>query len=268
MGGGRWCDSTAGVNRWQKSEEKGGVLIGHYQEKQVPRLLASLGRGPVGTSSASWCARRAARPRAQSSRSTRWLPVAAPGVRRRGSRACDHAAPGWKTPAPTANADTVPTRTTPASSTAPSIPSPLPPPLAPAASRLAGAVRSWWCRSAGAASSTPLGSPPPQPPPPSALSYGRRFLLPYSSSLSSRRGSGRTRGKRRYAPSRATTLPVGRDGSHSWVQTRVPGHTRERPQLIQSDDGLHRSTPASSYRSSADPIFISMGGPQTHGHSG
>src|SRR5271165_6645100 len=59
-------------------------------------------------------------------------------------------------------------------------------------------------------------------------------------------------------------FPPGTDGSHSWVQTRVPGHTRERPQLIQSDDGLHRSTPASSYRSSADSIFISMGGPQTH----
>src|SRR5271165_6160436 len=42
-------------------------------------------------------------------------------------------------------------------------------------------------------------------------------------------------------------FPPGTDGSHSLIQTRVPGHTRERPQLIQSDDGLHRSTPAPSY---------------------
>src|SRR5271157_306263 len=212
-----------------------------------PDCAAAPGRGPVGTSSASWCARPVARPRAQSSRSTRWLPVAAPAVRHRGSRAYGHAAPGWKTPAPTADAYTVPTRTTPASSTARSIPSPLLPRLAPAPNPLTGAVRWWSCPSAGAAASTPVGWHPPQPPPPSALSYARRCLLPYSSSLSSRRGSGRTRGKRRYAPSRATTLPVGTDGSHSWVQTRVPGHTRERPQLLQSDDGLHRSTPASSY---------------------
>src|SRR5271157_5698361 len=233
-----------------------------------PDCAAAPGRGPVGTSSASWCARPVARPRAQSSRSTRWLPVAAPAVRHRGSRAYGHAAPGWKTPAPTADAYTVPTRTTPASSTARSIPSPLLPRLAPAPNPLTGAVRWWWCRIAGAAGSTPLGWPPPPPPPPSALSYARRCLLPYSSSLSSRRGSGRTRGKRRYAPSRATTLPA-RDGwftlmgsnacsrSHSGTATTHPERRRPSPFHV----GLILCP-------RLDPIFISMGGPQVHAHSG
>jgi hypothetical protein len=32
-----------------------------------------------------------------------------------------------------------------------------------------------------------------------------------------------------------------------WFKTRVPDHSRERPLLLQSAHGLHRSTPDASY---------------------
>ena len=68
--------------------------------------------------------------------------------------------------------------------------------------------------------------------------------LSLSNMVSSWRGSGRMRGKKirtvtRYRPSR-------REGRRhtDWFKTRIPGQTLQRPQLLQSGDDLHRSTPA------------------------
>jgi hypothetical protein len=56
---------------------------------------------------------------------------------------------------------------------------------------------------------------------------------------SSWRGSGRTRAKKGYTPSRATTLPA-RMGWRdiNWFKTHVPDQTQKRPHHIQSANGL------------------------------
>src|ERR1700704_6360040 len=90
--------------------------------------------------------------------------------------ACVPAEHDWKTLAPTVNACAAPTHTTPASSTAPSIPSPPLLPLAPATKPLSDAVRSSPCRTAAARA--PLhGRQSAAIPPPSPLSCECRFLL-------------------------------------------------------------------------------------------
>src|SRR6266566_741392 len=78
-------------------------------------------------------------------------------------------------PAPTANAYTAPTPTTPIASSGPWIPSPLLPPLALAAKSIIGAGHSAWWQSVAALASNPAYSHPlPQP---SALFCVRQFLL-------------------------------------------------------------------------------------------
>jgi len=91
------------------------------------------------------------------------------------------------------------------------------------------------------------------------------YLISHSFLLA---GKGRTCGFRLYALSRATALPARRDEQRTLMGSKRTFQARLRDGLNLSRAKTAFTVPRRSYRKLAWPIFISLGGPQAHPHSG